>query len=114
MAPKIDGARPAADEVLGTRRAEASDPLGSDSRYGAEGGTIGTSRLPRRKVDAMADTDHSEAWRELLTDRRVHWIRTVFRHLPTRSSPRCRLCFAPTAGPSAPLMRLIGRGPWKH
>jgi adenylate cyclase len=28
------------------------------------------------------------------------------------SSPRCKLCAAPFAGPGAPIMRLIDRGPW--
>ena len=36
--------------------------------------------------------------------------RGLFRRLP--SSPRCKMCAAPFAGPSAPLMRMIDRGPW--
>jgi adenylate cyclase len=28
------------------------------------------------------------------------------------SSPRCKLCAAPFAGPGAPVMRLLDRGPW--
>lgn len=36
--------------------------------------------------------------------------RRFLRRIP--SSPRCKLCAAPFAGPGAPLMRLIDRGPW--
>ena len=36
--------------------------------------------------------------------------RGFFRMLP--SSPRCKMCAAPFAGPSAPFMRLLDRGRW--
>jgi len=36
--------------------------------------------------------------------------RRWFRMIPT--SPRCKLCAAPFAGPGAPVMRLMDRGPW--
>lgn len=36
--------------------------------------------------------------------------RRWFRMIPT--SPRCKLCAAPFAGPGAPFMRLMDRGPW--
>jgi adenylate cyclase len=36
--------------------------------------------------------------------------RGFFRMLP--SSPRCKMCAAPFAGPSAPFMRMIDRGRW--
>jgi adenylate cyclase len=36
--------------------------------------------------------------------------RKWFQMIP--SSPRCKLCAAPFAGPGAPIMRLIDRGPW--
>jgi adenylate cyclase len=36
--------------------------------------------------------------------------RRFLRHIP--SSPRCKMCAAPFAGPGAPLMRMFDRGPW--
>jgi adenylate cyclase len=36
--------------------------------------------------------------------------RRLFRLIP--SSPRCKLCAAPFAGPGAPVMRILDRGPW--
>jgi adenylate cyclase len=36
--------------------------------------------------------------------------RRFFRMIPT--APRCKLCAAPFAGPGAPIMRLLDRGPW--
>jgi adenylate cyclase len=35
-----------------------------------------------------------------------HWLRII------PSSPRCKMCAAPFAGPGAPLMRLLDRSPW--
>lgn len=48
-------------------------------------------------------------WREFLTrgDSMERVGRRFFRHLPR--GPRCRMCAAPFAGPSAPVMRLIGK-----
>jgi adenylate cyclase len=48
-------------------------------------------------------------WRDYLThpDSLVRVGRRVFSVIP--SSPRCRMCAAPFAGPGAPLMRLIGK-----
>ena len=37
--------------------------------------------------------------------------RRFLRHIP--ASPRCKLCAAPFAGPGAPVMRMIDRGPWE-
>lgn len=37
--------------------------------------------------------------------------RGILRRIP--SSPRCKLCAAPFAGPGAPVMRLMDRGPWE-
>ena len=50
-------------------------------------------------------------WRDFLTrghgkERTARWL---FRHIPT--SPRCKLCAAPFAGPGAPLMRVLGKRP---
>ena len=36
--------------------------------------------------------------------------RGILRHIP--SNPRCKLCASPFAGPGAPFMRMIDRGPW--
>ena len=36
--------------------------------------------------------------------------RRFFRLIP--SSPRCKMCAAPFAGPGAPVMRMFDRGPW--
>jgi len=63
-------------------------------------------------TDPPPPVDASDAfWREFLTrgtaaDRRR---RRIFKHMP--HEPRCRLCAAPFGGPSAPLMRFIGRRP---
>src|SRR6266540_4156925 len=52
-----------------------------------------------------------ETWRLALTE---EWPearrRRIFRHIP--SSPRCKACAAPFAGPGAPVMGLLGRRPW--
>jgi adenylate cyclase len=51
-------------------------------------------------------------WHALLNDPDSGFAarRGVFRWIP--SSPRCKLCAAPFAGPGAPVMRLMDRGPW--
>jgi adenylate cyclase len=57
-------------------------------------------------------TDGDEAfWREYLTkgDAMERRLRRVLRLLP--HGPRCKLCAAPFAGPSAPIMRAIGKHP---
>jgi adenylate cyclase len=55
---------------------------------------------------------NSEFWREILLG--TYWQfragRRLLRHLP--HEPRCKLCAAPFRGPGAPLMRVIGKGPW--
>jgi adenylate cyclase len=50
-------------------------------------------------------------WRDFLEGghSKEHAARAVFKLIP--SSPRCRLCAAPFAGPGGPLMRLIGKRP---
>ena len=54
----------------------------------------------------------SEFWRAILMG--TFWQfragRRLLRHLP--HEPRCKLCAAPFQGPGAPLMRVIGKGPW--
>lgn len=51
-------------------------------------------------------------WLRLLNDPDSGFAsgRAFFRMLP--SSPRCKMCAAPFAGPSAPFMRMIDRGRW--
>ncbi len=54
------------------------------------------------------------AWTSFLEGRDplLRFGRSVFRLLP--SPPRCKLCHAPFKGAAAPLMRLIGKAPWKR
>jgi adenylate cyclase len=62
-----------------------------------------------------APADDNEAyWREYLTngDRKERQFRSLLAHLP--HEPRCHLCAAPFAGPAAPVMRLLGKGPAKQ
>lgn len=64
----------------------------------------------------MSSSESSEReekwWRAVLlgTHSAIRLGRTFFKHLP--SDPRCKLCGAPFGGAGAPLMRLIGKGPW--
>lgn len=64
------------------------------------------SAEPKPPVDA------EEEWRQILTGGHpgYRWGRNMFRRLP--STPRCKLCAAPFAGPGSHLMRLIGKRPW--
>ena len=78
-----------------------------------------------RNLDGVADeasgrTSDSEPaafvsdpmWERMLNDPDSGFAsgRGFFRMLP--SSPRCKMCAAPVAGPSAPFMRLLDRGRW--
>jgi adenylate cyclase len=61
-------------------------------------------------MDSAKPGDSDEAfWREFLTrgDPGERRTRRVFKHLP--HGPRCKLCAAPFAGPTAPVMRAIGK-----
>lgn len=64
----------------------------------------GTDKTTGRVSDPM--------WYTLLNDPDSGFAlgRNWFRLIP--SSPRCKLCAAPFAGPGAPLMRMMERGPW--
>ena len=55
--------------------------------------------------------EREEFWRTYLTrgDSRERRLRRIFRLLP--HGPRCQLCAAPFAGPTAPVMRAIGKRP---
>jgi adenylate cyclase len=70
--------------------------------------------------DPAADRDRGQPefvsdpmWKSMLNDPDSGFAagRGFFRMLP--SSPRCKLCAAPFAGPSAPFMRLLDRGRWE-
>jgi len=52
-----------------------------------------------------------EFWHNFLTngDSKERRMRSLFAHLP--SEPRCHLCGAPFAGPAAPFMRILDKGP---
>ena len=51
-------------------------------------------------------------WRENLVGQHpgLRWGRELLKHLP--DDPRCKLCAAPFKGIGAPLMRVVGKGPW--
>ena len=55
---------------------------------------------------------NEEEWRKVLMGSHpgYRWGRNVFRRLP--STPRCKMCAAPFAGPGSRLMRIIGKKPW--
>jgi len=58
---------------------------------------------------------HSEAdeyWLRLLTgeDAIAGGARRLFRKMP--SPPRCKLCYAPFAGPYAPILKMVGFRRW--
>jgi adenylate cyclase len=52
-------------------------------------------------------------WYRLLNDPDSGFAagRGFFKMIP--SSPRCKMCSAPFAGPGAPIMRMLDRGPWE-
>lgn len=55
-------------------------------------------------------------WRENLTEhaRTKQWVRRAFRVISPDAEARCHLCFAAFDGLAAPLMRALGRSPWKR
>ena len=64
----------------------------------------------------MANRNDNPFWHEVLSGRirkRV-WRRRLFRLISPRARERCHLCLAPFDGAAAPLMRAIGRGPWRR
>ena len=79
-------------------------------------------KVPMAEVPTQQPTgDHEDHGAEFVSD--PMWLRLLndpdsgfasgrgfFRMLP--SSPRCKMCAAPFAGPSAPFMRMIDRGRW--
>jgi len=63
-----------------------------------------------------AHTHDDPVWREALSGhaRTRVWMRRLFRILSPGASRRCHLCLAPFDGTAAPIMRAIGRGPWRR
>jgi adenylate cyclase len=59
----------------------------------------------------MASNNDSE-WLAILngTDARFRRYRSILRRIP--HGPRCKMCYAPFAGPGAPFMRAVGRQRW--
>jgi adenylate cyclase len=59
-----------------------------------------------------ASGEASDIWRSILTGTNDRYAKTrrLLRRIP--SAPRCKMCAAPFGGPGAPIMRLVGRGPW--
>jgi adenylate cyclase len=61
-------------------------------------------------------THENPFWHDVLSGRirkRV-WRRRLFRLISPGARERCHLCLAPFDGVAAPLMRAIGRGPWRR
>lgn len=63
--------------------------------------------------DPTASEGTAAIWRSILTgtDDRYAKTRRLLRRVP--SAPRCKMCAAPFGGLGAPIMRVIGRAPWK-
>lgn len=70
--------------------------------------TASSSELDDADTDFVSDP----MWFRLLNDPDSGFAsgRGIFRMIP--SSPRCKMCSAPFAGPGAPIMRMLDRGPW--
>lgn len=65
--------------------------------------------MPRRRP-----TD-DERWHKIITGGNPAWVwqRRILRRLPG-SIDRCNNCLAPFTGPSAPIMRAIGRSRYRR
>ncbi len=89
--------------------------MGSEARPGStvDGSPAQDDAAPDDDAPVLAEPIVSDPlWRAILegTAGGFGSGRRFLRHLP--SSPRCKLCAAPFAGPGAPVMRMIDRGPW--
>ena len=84
--------------------------MGSESRPAStpEGATSGNEAAAREPALPASDPQ----WRAILEGTAAGFGsgRRFLRLIP--SSPRCKLCAAPFAGPGAPVMRMVDRGPW--
>jgi len=67
-------------------------------------------------ADPGAHTQDDPFWRDILSGRMRSklWMRQAFRLISPGAGHRCHLCWAPFEGLAAPLMRKIGRGPWRR
>lgn len=67
---------------------------------------------PDHETEEAAAFVSDPMWKRMLNDPNSGFAagRGFFRMLP--SSPRCKMCAAPFAGPAAPFMRMIDRGRW--
>ena len=59
---------------------------------------------------------HDDFWRDVLAGRpgSSPWLRRLFRTISPGAGHRCHVCYAPFEGMAAPVMRTIGRGPWRR
>lgn len=62
---------------------------------------------------AAAPRRDDSNWHGVLMGTDPRWRRNhnLFRRLP--GNPRCHICAVPFNGPTAPITRLLGRGPWR-
>jgi adenylate cyclase len=67
-------------------------------------------------ADSVAHSHDDPFWRDALSGRfRVRrWMRRAFRLISPDAGKRCHLCHAAFDGAAAPVMRAIGRGPWRR
>ena len=67
-------------------------------------------------ADPGAHTHDDPFWRDVLSGRMRSklWMRSFFRLISPGAGHRCHLCWAPFEGLAAPVMRKIGRGPWRR
>ena len=67
-------------------------------------------------ADPGAHTEDDLFWHEVLSGRlrTKLWQRQLFRLISPGAAHRCHVCYAPFEGMAAPVMRTIGRGPWRR
>jgi adenylate cyclase len=67
-------------------------------------------------TEPAAHSHDDPFWRELLSGRirSKLWMRSFFQMISPGAGHRCHLCWAPFDGLAAPVMRKIGRGPWRR
>jgi adenylate cyclase len=67
-------------------------------------------------ADSVAHSHDDPFWRDALSGRfrARRWMRRAFRLISPDAGWRCHLCHAAFDGAAAPVMRAIGRGPWRR
>jgi adenylate cyclase len=67
-------------------------------------------------ADPVSHTHDDPFWRDILSGRMRSklWMRRMFQLISPDAGHRCHLCWAPFDGLAAPVMRRIGRGPWRR